>query len=119
MHEMSLVRSLLSQVQAVVADYHAESADEIVVEIGPLSGVEIELVKSAFVQLACEDGQPGGQLIVHEVPLVVRCCDCDVESELSDFVFRCQKCSSGRVQVVCGDEFRFVSVSLNMRGVHV
>jgi hydrogenase nickel incorporation protein HypA/HybF len=119
MHEISLVRSLLSQVQTLVTDNNADSAEKIVVDIGPLSGVEIELVKSAFVQLAGENGQPGAELIVHEVPLVVRCRDCDLESELSNFVFRCHKCNSGSVQVIRGDEFRLVSVTLNTSDIYV
>lgn len=112
MHEMSLVRNLMSQVQAIVTDNHAESAEEILVEIGPLSGVETELVKSAFLQLVDECGQSNAKLTVHEIPLVVRCRDCDRESDLNDFVFRCHECNSGRVQVVRGDEFRLVSVTL-------
>ncbi len=119
MHEMSLVRSLMSQVQAIVTDNQAESADEILVEIGPLSGVEIELVKIAFVQWVSELGSMNARLTVHEVPLVVRCRDCNCESELNDFVFRCRECSSGRVQVVRGDDFRLVSVTLNESQSHV
>lgn len=118
MHEMSLVRSLLSQVQSIVTENQAESVEEVLVEIGPLSGVEIELVKSAFTQLVSKEGKFFGKLTIHQVPLVVRCLDCDRESELRDFVFRCYACKSGRVQVVRGDEFRLVSVTLNETHSH-
>ncbi|TWU46702.1 hydrogenase maturation nickel metallochaperone HypA/HybF [Rubripirellula reticaptiva] len=112
MHELSLVKSLLSQVRSIVVDNKSESAEEVVVEIGPLSGVEVELVRSAFNQLSSELNQSGTTLTIHEVPLVVRCLDCGCESEVRGFVFRCQHCSSGRVQVIRGDEFRLVSVTL-------
>ena len=118
MHETSLVRRLLLQVREIVTDNHAESAAEILVEIGPLAGVEIEQVMSAFEQLVKDVSPMSTRLTVHEVPLIVRCRDCNRESELNDFVFRCHECSSGRVQVVRGDEFRLVSVVLNESNLH-
>jgi hydrogenase nickel incorporation protein HypA/HybF len=118
MHEMSLVRNLISQVQSIVRDNQAESAEEVLVEVGPLAGVEIELVKSAFTQLGSEGDQGIGKLTIHSVPLVIRCRDCDGESELNDFVFRCPVCKSGHVQVIRGDEFRLVSITLNETHSH-
>ncbi len=119
MHEMSLVRSLLSHVEAIVQDHQAESVEEVCVEIGPLSGVEIELVKSAFAQLVGEASQANTAMTVREAPLVIHCRDCDRESELVDFVFRCLTCGSGRVRIVRGDEFRLVSVTLRESPAHV
>lgn len=109
MHEMSIVKSLLAQVQRVVSENGGQAAQEIVVEIGPLSGVEVELVKSAFARLVETDAI---KLTVHEVPMVIRCRVCNNEQGLRRFVFRCPVCNSGRVQVIRGDEFRLVSVTV-------
>ncbi|MGB7344715.1 MAG: hydrogenase maturation nickel metallochaperone HypA [Pirellulaceae bacterium] len=110
---MSLVKSLLSQVDAILADNGADAADEIAVEIGPLSGVETELVQSAFEQLTNHPNRPSPRLIINQVPLVVTCRECHQESELGEFVFRCGLCNSGRVQVIRGDEFRLLTVTFN------
>ena len=67
MHEVSLVRSLLEQVDRVVTSQGGRAAVEVCVEIGPLSGVEPLLVKEAFTQLAGD-----GTLIIDEVPLTAR-----------------------------------------------
>jgi hypothetical protein len=51
MHEESLVRSLLHQVEDLARQHHATEVDDIEVEIGPLSGVESLLVQEAFERL--------------------------------------------------------------------
>lgn len=112
MHEMSLVKSLLAQVQSIVTNNGAESANEVLIEIGPLSGVETELVQSAFAQ-ATQAENVEMKLLIDNVPLMVRCRECQHESRLDDFVFRCLACHSGCVQVIRGDEVRLVSVTLN------
>ena len=117
MHEMSLVKNLLSQVRSIVADNGAERAEEIVIEIGPLSGVEIELVKSAYAELI-GDMRSGATLTIEETPLVIRCRKCGLESQVQNFVFRCKHCDSGRVRVIRGDEFRLLSVTLNKAHSH-
>lgn len=113
MHERSLVRSLLRQVEQIAAEHHAEQVTEVTVEIGPLSGVEIELVRSAFDQLAGEM-----RLIIIEAALQIQCLQCDQVSELPGFVFRCRHCDSGRVKVIAGDDFRLVSLTLAEGAVH-
>lgn len=107
MHERSLVRSLLHQVNQIVLENDATEVDEITVEIGSLSGVEIELVRIAFVELTGNT-----KLAIVESPLMIRCLQCDQVSELTEFVFRCKSCDSGQVKVISGDEFRLLSVTL-------
>ena len=68
MHEFSLVRSLLEQVDRLVIEQGGRAAVEVRVEIGPLSGVEPLLVKAAFTQLNGD-----ATLIIDEVPLTTRC----------------------------------------------
>lgn len=107
MHERSLVRSLLRQVDQIAAEHEEANVAEVTVEVGPLSGVEVDLVKIAFEELS-----PSSTLQVLEVPLTVRCAKCHAESDLSSFVFRCESCGSGEVQVISGDEFRLISLTL-------
>lgn len=107
MHERSLVKTLLKQADQIARENDAANVAEVSVEIGPLSGVEVELVKTAFEELS-----PSSKLKVIEVPLTVRCTRCHAESDLTDFVFRCDSCGSGEVKVISGDEFRLISLTL-------
>jgi hydrogenase nickel incorporation protein HypA/HybF len=108
-HEVSLVRSLLEQVNHIVAEQGGRAAVEVRVEIGPLSGVEPLLVREAFTQL---DGD--GTLIIEEVPLVARCDSCDIEFEVENFRFVCPRCESRETRVIRGDAFRLMSVTVDV-----
>jgi hydrogenase nickel incorporation protein HypA/HybF len=133
MHERSLVRSLLRQVDQIAAEHDEADVAEVTVEVGPLSGVEVELVKIAFeeqcgvVDLAKDpEGEcslarsttASTRLEILQVPLTVCCTSCHAESDLSSFIFRCESCGSGEVQVISGDEFRLISLTLAERAIH-
>ncbi len=131
MHEMSLIKRLLLQVQEIAREHHSDFVGEITVELGPLSGVEPELVRIAFEQVVgrAEAPQVGGALArsttqnatltIRKVPLVVRCLQCDGESDVNNFIFLCDNCGSGRVRIVSGDAFRLLSVTLCERAARV
>ena len=48
MHEMSVCLALLDQVRAIAADRQAPRATRIELDIGPLSGVEADLLRNAW-----------------------------------------------------------------------
>ena len=112
MHEHSLVKSLLRQVDEVLDENLAAAPSGIEIEVGPLSGIEIALVKSAFDEISPGTRSCGAKLKIHETPLVVRCLECGMESNLQAFVFRCGGCDSGQVQIVKGDEVRLLSLTV-------
>ncbi len=113
MHERSLVKTLLRHVNQVAAENRASNVLDVTVQIGPLSGVEVGLVESAFNELATTM-----KLNVVETALVIECLQCHRVSELPDFIFRCPGCDSGRVQVISGDEFQLVSLTIGEGAEH-
>ncbi len=113
MHEQSLVKSLLRQVDEVLIENRGSWASSVEVEIGPLSGVEADLVRSAFEQLSAGTRCSNATLLIQLSLLVVRCRDCLSESRLAGFVFRCHHCGSGNVQVISGDALRLLSVTMD------
>ena len=114
MHEESLMRSLLRQVDELARKHNAVAVEEIEVEIGPLSGVEPLLIEEAFERLKDSTSWPGLQLCVQQVALEVLCKDCHRESQLPDFRFLCNHCGSTSLQIVRGDAFRLLNVKLNV-----
>ncbi len=113
MHEFSLVRSLLEQVDRIVVSNHGRTAVEVRVEIGPLSGVEPLLVKEAFTQLVATGRHRDAALVIDEVPLTARCQSCTTEFELEGFHFLCPNCGSRDTSVIRGDEFRLMNVTID------
>lgn len=111
MHEFSLVRSLIRQVESILTK-EAGTATEIEVSIGPLSGVEPLLVQSAFDQLAPESQLVGAKLRIEQTELRARCRDCHHEFAVQSFLFECPACHSRLVDVTSGDDFRLMGITV-------
>lgn len=111
MHEFSLVRSLIRQVESILAD-EGGRATEIEVSMGKLSGVEPMLVQSAFAQLAPASQLGEANLRIVETELMAVCRQCHREFEVQSFRFQCPECAGRTVDVTRGDEFRLVSISV-------
>lgn len=112
MHEGSLVERLLDQVQALAHEHGNAAILSVDIDIGPLSGVEPELVESAFARLAPPRGLAATVLRVRRVPLVIRCERCGAVSSLERVEFRCPRCDHERVSVEQGDALILQSVTL-------
>lgn len=84
----------------------------VTIEIGPLSGVEAELVQTAFDRLACPRGLTRAALAIDQVPLTIRCQSCGVASDQLTATFRCRDCGGHRVTVERGDSVILKSIEL-------
>ena len=114
MHEESLMRSLLRQVDELAQQHNAVAVEESEVEIGPLSGVEPVLIEEAFQRLKESISWPGLELCIRQVGLDVQCNDCHRETQLPDFRFVCAHCASTSLQIIRGDSFRLLNVKLQV-----
>ena len=104
MHELSVCMSLLEQVSALASERSAKNVVKIELDIGPLSGVEAELLRNAYPIAAADTIAESAELVIHEVDIVVRCSDCDAETAAVPNRLVCGSCGSIRTQVVSGDE---------------
>ncbi|MCA9010781.1 MAG: hydrogenase maturation nickel metallochaperone HypA [Planctomycetaceae bacterium] len=114
MHEESLIRTLLSQVEDIAALNNAVAVELIEVEVGPLSGVEPLLLQDAFERLKEGSAWPNAQLSVQQIGLDVLCKYCQRESQLRDFRFVCSHCDSAELQILRGDNCRLLNVKLQV-----
>lgn len=112
MHEFSLVRELLLQVEAIREQNGAANVTSIHIEIGPLSGVEPTLVEEAFHTLVAETDFSNTRLAMEFCPLMANCLQCHGEFEVANFHFVCPVCFSSRVQITSGDQLRLESIVL-------
>ena len=111
MHELSLVKSLLRQVDKIRFEIGGGVVDAIYVAVGPLAGVEPLLMQTAFEQIAADFQMGVTQLVIDEVPLTARCPVCGpVAVELVRIL--CSTCGSPDVTITGGDEVRLQSVTV-------
>ncbi len=112
MHEMSLVQSLLGQVEALMREQQAESVVSIRVSVGRFSGVEPELFRSAYDTVVDLTPVRGAELELVEVPLESRCRECGHQFVHEQFRFECPSCRSRELDIERGEELILESVTL-------
>ncbi len=113
MHELSLAQGLCGQLETLAREHHASRVHRVEIEVGALSNVVPELLQQAFEVLQeSVDLITQAQLVIREVPLVVACAECDVESELERIVFHCPACGSTRLDLRQGEDILLRQVEL-------
>jgi len=116
MHELSVCLSLLQQVETIARERNATRVTAITLNIGPLSGVEPELLKNAYPLAAAGTVAEEAALIMNIADIVVRCSQCDSETTATPNKLLCGTCGDFRTQLVSGDEMTLMRVELDASG---
>jgi len=110
MHERSLVSGLIDQVREESRLRGLGRIYEIELQIGEFSGVEPQLVQTAFAEMAPEFWSDPVQLSIEIIPLTARCQSCQLEFHVPAFRFHCPSCGHGETQVIAGEEMRIINL---------
>ena len=113
MHELSVCLSLLQQVETIARERNATRVTAITLNIGPLSGVEPDLLKNAYPLAAAGTAAEEAELIMEIADIVVRCSQCDNETTVTPNKLLCGTCGDFRTQLVSGDELTLLRVELD------
>jgi len=112
MHERSIVRQLVKQVIGVMHQHHSPRVTAIRISVGEFSGIEAELLRTAFYDMCSQTPVQGAELCVQTVPLEATCEECQYEFVVKDFRFLCPTCESQRVRILRGDSLMLESIAL-------
>ena len=112
MHELSVCMSLLEQVQAIAAERGAKRVTRIELLVGPLSGVESDLLRNAWPLASAGTLAVDADFIIDEPDIVVRCSRCDAQTPATANRLVCGTCGDFQTIVVSGDEMILQSVEL-------
>ena len=112
MHELAICQSLMDQVQDIALQRNALSVTSIVVGMGPLSGVEAQLLKNAYTVASAGTVAEHAELIIENLPIRVKCGQCGCESDALPNKLVCKQCGDWRTTLISGDELMLMSVEL-------
>jgi hydrogenase nickel incorporation protein HypA/HybF len=112
MHEYSIVQALIERVDAEVRARGATGVHRLTVRIGELSGVEVELLSTAYdtfrERTICEDAE----LVLQIVPARWVCPDCG-DAIARGAVLTCPSCAMP-ARLVQGDEILLDRIELEV-----
>ncbi len=113
MHELSICRALLDQVEHLARQHTARSVDKIVLHIGALSGVDAHLLQQAYPLAAAGTVAEGATLEIHNLPIQVHCQTCGKHSAATANRLLCAHCGSWQTRLISGDEMLLASLEMN------
>jgi len=111
-HELSVCLSLLEQVQAIATERDASVVTRIELKVGPLSGVESDLLRNAWPVASAGTIAVDAEFIIDEAEIIVRCSACKAETLAKPNRLICADCGDFRTTVVSGDEMILQRVEL-------
>jgi hydrogenase nickel incorporation protein HypA/HybF len=117
MHEVSVCQSLLRQLTAVAEQQNAQRIDAVRLRIGPLSGVDPDLVRHAFPFVCAQTIAANARLEIETAPVRVHCAACGSECEAELQYLACRFCGAWQTRLISGDELLLASVTLSQREV--
>lgn len=112
MHELSICQSIIEQVTQVAQQNNALSVSRIIIDIGPLSGVEAPLLEHAFPIASAGSIAQNAILETQILPIKVRCNLCHNENEASMNKLLCSACGTWQTTLISGDEMLLRTVEL-------
>ncbi|MDH4127453.1 MAG: hydrogenase maturation nickel metallochaperone HypA [Spirochaetota bacterium] len=110
MHELSIAMSVVE-----ISVNHAQNANsnkinEIELDIGVLSGVEVDSLKFCF-EAACKSTiAEGSELKINFIPAIAECLDCNYVFLVDSFSVECPQCGSFKVNITQGKELKIKSI---------
>jgi hydrogenase nickel incorporation protein HypA/HybF len=105
--------SMLQQVEQIARGRNAERVIRITLSIGPLSGVEPDLMRHAYPLAAAGTVAADAELVMETAEIVVRCSQCDSETTVTANKLLCGSCGDFRTRVISGDELTLMRVELD------
>ena len=112
MHELSVCQALVRQLEEIAQHECAARITKVTVRIGPLSGVEAQLLRQAYPIASAGSVAAGAELVLETQPIRVLCESCGAESDAAANRLLCGACGDYHTRMLSGDELLLAQVEL-------
>lgn len=112
MHEMSIALGIVKIAEQEVIKRQAKYVSEIVLEIGELSGVELDSLDFIWPAAVKETVLESANRVVDYKQGKASCIDCDTKFDVHSLSDECPKCGSYFKSIVQGKEMRVLTLTI-------
>lgn len=113
MHELSIATSIIKTTENEVDAVNGEKVIEIVLEIGKLSGVEIQSLYFVWELAAKNTILEDSKITIFEPEGIAICAECDTEFKMEKIYDSCPKCTSPFKTIISGKELKIKKLIIN------
>jgi len=111
MHEMSLVVNIVEIAEKEALKAGAESISELELDIGEVSGVEIDALNFAFESIKQKTMLKNAFIKINNIEAKSLCEDCRCEFHSEAVYDLCPKCNSYKTTLIQGKEMKVKSIT--------
>jgi len=113
MHEMGIALQVLEICQASIPpEMENPRVERINLKIGKLSAVVADSLRFCFEAASQDTIFSGVELAIEEIPVIIRCNDCQAETEIDEPLFSCAQCGSNNIEMISGREMDISTIEL-------
>lgn len=113
MHELSIATSIIKTTENEVDVINGEKVLEIVLEIGKLSGVEIQSLLFVWELVAKNTVLENSKITIFEPEGIAICAECETDYKLEKIYNSCPKCNSPFKKIISGKELKIKKLIIN------
>lgn len=113
MHELSIVMSIIAITEKESAKHNAVQVDEIELEIGDLSGIEMTAFDFAWQQAVRSTLLETAKRTISQIPGEGLCMECDALFPMQQLYEPCPVCGNHFISIQKGKELRVKSLVIN------
>ncbi|MDR3218188.1 MAG: hydrogenase maturation nickel metallochaperone HypA [Dysgonamonadaceae bacterium] len=110
MHEVSIAQSIVDLAIQQAESHSAIEVEELELEIGVLSGIEIPALAFALESCVMGTWLEKTRIVRHDIPGEGKCGDCGESFPIKDMFSACPFCGSFAVRITKGKELRIKSI---------
>jgi len=116
MHELTIAQNIVSIIEEELKkrDQLEARVNQVFFNTGRLNAVIPESLRHNFNRIKNE--KPflrEAELVIKEIPIVIRCRDCGEESTIEEPIFMCQHCNSTNIEVISGKKMYIDSLEID------
>jgi len=112
MHEYSIVQALLDSCEEHAVKNDAKKVIKVMIKVGVLSGVEPQLLATAFNTFKEGTMCDGAIFELNHQKVIIECRECHDTNTLEKNEFLCPKCESKDVKVIDGEDMYLMSLEM-------
>lgn len=113
MHEMAICESIRTTIEDQAGISGFSAVRRVTLEIGPLSGVELEALRFGFDVAMRGSIAQAAQLTIIECPAMAWCLPCGDTVPIAARYDPCPRCGSHQLQVTAGEELRIKELEVD------
>lgn len=110
MHEYSVTKSLVDLCDQEAEKNRIKAVRLIKIKLGKFTGFSPEAINFYFSFLKDRTRCENAKLEFYEIPIRIKCKNCDYESDIEEPMFICPQCSGIDMEIITGREFYVESI---------